>query len=272
MREVSRSEAAASPPSNTGWLGWVDRHPLWLREWRATSRLVRTPWLLGLSSLSMASLVLLVAVGQHEYVPAEAVSRLLFQTFFGTALLFTALVGPAMAASSIALEREGKTWEALLMAGVTPREIDRGKFLGAYTHLGLYWLALLPAAALPHLHGGVTLVETVLGLVMVLVVGAVAVRFGLAISAAVSSTRLALLLTAGASALVCFAVVAGSFGMGEVLRRHGMESVARDTPVFWPVALAREALSYDYFRLLLVPRWRWPSPRGCGCAPWASRR
>ena len=45
--------------------------------------------------------------------------------------------GPTVAANSIASEREGRTWEAVLLTGLTPKDIARGKFLAAYTTIAL---------------------------------------------------------------------------------------------------------------------------------------
>jgi ABC-type transport system involved in multi-copper enzyme maturation permease subunit len=53
-------------------------------------------------------------------------------------VFFAAILPPALASGSITLEREHKTWNALLLSRLKPREIILGKF----------WAALLPVWAL----------------------------------------------------------------------------------------------------------------------------
>lgn len=225
---------------------------LWRREWLASSRLARTPWLVALAGVSLGALLLLV--GMSYDASSADVGRKLFHACFSVTTMFATLFGPAIAANAVALEREGRTWEALVMAGVDPRAIDRGKFLGAYSHLGLYVLALVPAFGIPHLFGGVSFVETLLAIVMVAGIGALAVRFGLLLSSLVSSTRAALLVTLCASAALCFFVGVIAAGATSVLRYDGhMTALDRDGgPVFWPVALVHGRFTFDYARYLLV--------------------
>jgi len=228
-------------------------NPLWRREWLASSRLARTPWLIALAGVSLGALLLFVGVTSSS--PSSDVGRRLFHVCFTMTTLFVTLFGPAIAANAIALEREGKTWEALLMAGVTPRTIDRGKFWGSYTHLGVYLLALVPSFGIPHLFGGVSIAETLLAVVLVLALGGLAVRFGLLLSAIVPSTRSALLVTLCASAALCFFVVLVGAGAGSFLYQEAhMQSLESEAPVVWPVALVNERFGFDYVRyLLLVP-------------------
>jgi hypothetical protein len=231
------------------------RNPLWLREWRAFSRLSRTPWLLGGSTLLLTGVLVLAAIGRGQLESPAAIGQFLFHTCFGLLALFVTLFGPAIAANTVALEREGKTWDALLMAGVKPHAIDRGKFLGAYTHLALYLFALLPCTAIPHLFGGVMHRETLAGVVLVAALGAIAVRIGLLISAALPSTRTALLATVVLSALLCFGLTAAGFEGSRYVEDelHLVTEINRQ-PVFWPVALVRARLGFDYVRfLVLVP-------------------
>jgi len=71
------------------------------------------------------------------------------------------VVGPAIAANSIASEREGRTWEAVLLTGLSPKDITRGKFLAAFTTICLYVVVLAPVGALSFLFGGVTATEVI---------------------------------------------------------------------------------------------------------------
>jgi hypothetical protein len=181
-------------------------------------------------------------------------------------MLFVTLFGPAIAANTIALERDGKTWDALLMAGQSPRSIDRGKFLGAYTHLCLYLLAVAPSFALPHVFGGVRPLETGLGVIMVFVVGALTVRFGLLLSAMVPTARGALVVTLLASAVLSSVASTFGFAMTSHLKDVGLLDFAADGPVFWPVAVADRRFGVDYVRYLVVV------PVGAVVLVWSSLR
>src|ERR1039458_7599201 len=48
------------------------------------------------------------------------------------------VVGPAVAANGVASEREGRTWEAVQLTGLTAKDVARGKFVAAYTTIALY--------------------------------------------------------------------------------------------------------------------------------------
>ena len=132
-------------------------NPVWMRELRALSRLQRTPVILavttGMITLLIASVGGVAAATGTE--PAR-VGNWLYQTFFSLAFALVTWMGPAMAATSIAAERSGHTWEALELTGLGPRAIARGKFLAALTYVSLYLVMLMPVGGLSFLFGGVT--------------------------------------------------------------------------------------------------------------------
>ena len=229
----------------------LTKNPLWLREWRASSRLARTPWLLGGLGLAMAAVLVLQAVdGRHRVL--STLGNDVFQLYFSLSSLFVIFFGPAIAANAIAIERESKTWEALLMSGLSPRKIDHGKFLGAYTHLCLYLFALLPAGAIPHLFGGVTLSQTLLGFGMLFGLGALGVRVGLLMSATLPSTRIALLATVAAAAMLCVGTAGLAFSSRSFLSDEAHFAESLGGPVWWPVALVDEPFGFEYLRYLVV--------------------
>jgi ABC-type transport system involved in multi-copper enzyme maturation permease subunit len=214
-------------------------------------RMARTPRLMALASLALGGLLVFIGAVDND-TPATTAETLL-QVYISTTMLFVTLFGPAIAGNAIALEREGRTWEALLMAGMTPRSIDQGKFLSAYSHLCLYLFTLLPAAAVPHLFGNVSLIETLLAVGMVFVAGALTVRFGLFVSASIPSARMALLCTVAGAAGLCFAIgTLGTVAAQLLSRVAGFHSVSGSTPAFWPVAAARESIGFDYFRYVWI--------------------
>src|SRR3954471_10004928 len=107
---------------------------IWMREMRQSARLARTPWVLFALTLVLSLLMCSIGgIAATTNTAPAVIGQTLFQTFFSLAYLVVILVGPAVAANSIASEREGRTWEAVLLTGLRPKEIARGKFLAAYT-------------------------------------------------------------------------------------------------------------------------------------------
>ena len=91
-----------------------DPNPVWMRELKQAARLTRTPIILAVITGVMA--LLICAVGGVLSVSTEPakVGVGLYHTFFSLAFAVVTWVAPAVAASTIASERSGRTWEALL--------------------------------------------------------------------------------------------------------------------------------------------------------------
>lgn len=227
-------------------------NPLWMREMRQSARLLRTPIILMvlavLVTLLMASMGGLMT-GTRS--PAEA-GVMLFHTYFSLAWFVVTLVGPALAANSIASEREGKTWEAVLLTGMRPSEVARGKFMAAYTAIAMYIVMLAPVGALPFLFGGVTPVEVLVAFVFLFLVAVLSVAFGLAISSKMSSLRGALLVTLlVATPLSIF--VFTTFGFVLSAGAHELwDAVEAGAPVWLPTAYGRAPFSLEYVVYLVV--------------------
>jgi ABC-type transport system involved in multi-copper enzyme maturation permease subunit len=187
----------------------------------------------------------------------------LFQVFFSIAYLVVVIVGPAVAANSIASEREGKTWEAVLLTGLMPKVIARGKFMAAYTTIALYIVVLAPVGALSFLFGGVTALEVVVAFLFLFMVAALAVAFGLAVSSLMSSLRGAIVVT------LMLAICIGpflyvTFGVGASFALHRQwNEVPEGFPIWLPLAYSRATFGLDYvlvlfvlpLLLVLVPAW-----------------
>ncbi|MEM9875681.1 MAG: ABC transporter permease [Myxococcota bacterium] len=183
------------------WRVW--RHapnPLWVREMRQSARLLRTPAILAVVTILVTLLMATVGGGMASGTasPAE-VGRTLYHLYFSVAYFIVAWVGPAIGANAIASEREGRTWEAVLLTGMHPALVARGKFASAFTSMASYLAMLAPVGALPFLFGGVTPWEVLVAFVFLLLIAALAVAFGLAISAQMESLRGALLVALLAS-------------------------------------------------------------------------
>ena len=234
--------------------GWRDEpNPLWMREMRQAARVQVTP--IALAVLTVLMTVLLGAIGgimgETRSSPADA-GQALFQTFFSLAYFVVALIGPALGANTIASEREGHTWEAVLLTGMRPEVVTRGKFLAAYTLIAMYIVMLAPVGALPFLFGGVTPTEVLFAFVLLFALALVAVGFGLAVSAKMQSTRGALviaLLTAVPLSGFCFSI----FGVGgaEFARGTWGDTLSRG-PIWLPRAYAVAPFDLEYLLYLVV--------------------
>ena len=230
----------------------TEPNPIWIREMRQAARLVRTPIILMVLTVLMA--LLMTSIGglvTGSTSPAKA-GLGLFHTYFSLAYFVVALIGPALAANSIASEREGKTWEAVLLTGMRPAEVARGKFLSAYTAIAMYVVMLAPVGAIPFLFGGVTPVEVLVAFVFLFLIALLSVAFGLAISSKMASLRGALLVTlllAVIIALFCFAM----FGFGFSFFAHAIwENVEEGMPVWLPTAYSRAPFGVEYLVYLVV--------------------
>jgi ABC-type transport system involved in multi-copper enzyme maturation permease subunit len=224
---------------------------IWVREMRQNARLGRTPWVLfGLTftlALLMCSIGGLAAASQTT--PA-AIGVALFQIFFSLAYLVVVIVGPAVAANGIAAEREGRTWESVLLTGLKPQAIARGKFMAAYTTIAHFIVVLAPVGALSFLFGGVTATEVVVAFVFLFLFAGLAVAFGLAVSSLMSSLRVALVVT------LILAIVIGPFayfvfGFVTSLGIHKIWAEVPELPVWLPLAYSRSKFGLEYLLLLV---------------------
>ncbi|HYO94666.1 MAG TPA: ABC transporter permease, partial [Polyangiaceae bacterium] len=118
------TEAQSSPTASAGlferirWslrAGLRDPNPVWIRELKQSARLGRTPIILAVVTCVMT--LLIASIGGVLSVTAEPaqVGIGVFHTFFSLAFAVVTWVGPAVAATTIASERSGRTWEALLL-------------------------------------------------------------------------------------------------------------------------------------------------------------
>lgn len=227
-------------------------NPIWIRELKQAARLVRTPIIL--TALSILMTLLMASIGgilSTSKSPAQT-GVVLFQVFFSVAYFVVTLIGPAVAANSIASEREGRTWEAVILTGLRPGIVARGKFLAAFTAIGMYIVMLAPVGALPFLFGGVTAVEVIVAFIFLFLVALLSVAFGLAISSKMASLRAAILITLLlAFPLSILAFLA--FGVGLSAAAHDAWSgVVEGAPIWLPTAFERAPFGLDYVVFLFL--------------------
>jgi ABC-type transport system involved in multi-copper enzyme maturation permease subunit len=272
MSAQTGSPSVPPPPPNLGLLGRAryalqrlqqDPNPVWMRELRQSARLQRTPVIL--MTITVAVALLICSVGGIASVTAEPakVGVGVFHTFFSLAFALVTWMGPAVAASTIAGEKNGRTWEALALTGLPAERIARGKFLAAYTYLALYLVMLAPVGALPFLFGGVTATEVILAFFCCFVFAALAISFGLALSSKFQSTAAAIIVTLLVTLTTSFQIY-GGLGIGLSMVVHEQwPAVPQGPPVWLPTAWVRADLGLPYLAFLvvlpavavLVPAW-----------------
>jgi ABC-type transport system involved in multi-copper enzyme maturation permease subunit len=238
-------------------------NPLWIRELRQSARLPRTQVVLTLLTIAMTLIIAVIGGLVSVWNSPADTGVIIFQTFFSLAYFLVTLIGPAVAANSIASEREGRTWEAVLLTGLPPGVIARGKFLSAFTAISMYLVMLAPVGALPFLFGGVTATEVVVAFAGLFLLALLSIAFGLAMSSLMSSMRAAIVL----SLLLAFPLSILTFLGGGVglsyAAHHAWPGVAEGPPIWLPTAYERAPfdLSYVVFLVLLplivvgLPAW-----------------
>lgn len=229
-------------------------NPVWIRELKQSARLSRTPVILAVVT-GMATL-LIASVGGVLSVTAEPaqVGIGVFHTFFSLAFSIVTAVGPAVAAATIASEKSGHTWEALLLTGLTPAGIARGKFLAALTYVLSYVVMLAPVGGLSFLFGGVAPAEVLLAFLLLGLIAALSVAFGLAMSSKFVSPAAAILVTL----LVALPLAGLAYGLGGVALSFAAHElwpgVTAGAPVWLPTAYVRADFGPSYLVFLLA----WP--------------
>lgn len=245
-------QAANSGAWQRAWSFRGHPNPLWVRELRQASRIKRTPFVL-MSVTIVAALTMGAVSGMAPSQTSSAeVGSLLFQVFFSMAYFVVALVGPAVGANNIASEREGKTWEPLILTGFPARSMAHGKFLSALTSVLQYLAILTPVGALPFLFGGVSATEVVLAFFGLVVLSSLGVGFGLAVGSSISSGRIAIVVAVIAAASLAIATY---YVVGILLSKQVNDIwnvVPSRRPVWLPTALANAPLSADYIVVLIL--------------------
>lgn len=230
----------------------TDPNPIWIRELKQAVRLARTPIILCVLTILMTMLIAGIGGIMASSESPSTTGIVLFHVFFSVAYFVVTLVGPTVAANCVAAEREGRTWEAVLLAGLEPGMIARGKFLAAYTNISLYIVMLAPVGALPFLFGGVTATETIVAFLFLFLIALMSVAFGLSISSKMTSMRGAIAVTL-LLALPFSAFTFIMFGPVMSIAAHkAWSSVPEGPPIWLPTAYSRAPFDAVYVLSLFV--------------------
>lgn len=238
----------------------AEPNPILVKELRAT---FRTPLFVRFLYLSTGLVGLLVlatgaAVASGEVPPAE-VGQVVFHLFFGATLLVLSVVAPGYASAGITSEREQRTWESLELSGMSPGRVVVGKFAAAYAAIALVLVALSPVVGIAFLFGGVSPGQVFFGFASMLVALAPAVAFGVALSARLASTRLAIVLATVLYVPVVLVGVSLLGVLGEVV--GDAWGLATPGPFFYTEALATRLDRLDTWAVLVAgPLWGFGMP------------
>ncbi len=172
-----------------------DPNPILVKELRAIFRANLYVRFLYLATGALAIFVLGIgATAASQGTTPARVGQVLFQLFLGLSLLVITLVAPGYASASITAEHEQHTWESLLLSGMSPWRIVFGKLAACYASIALVLIAFAPVLGIAFLFGGVAPLQVAVGFGSLLVVLLPAVAYGVAISARLRSTRLAIVI------------------------------------------------------------------------------
>ena len=172
-----------------------DPNPILLKEFRAT---LRTPLFVRMLYVLTGMVALLVvgigaAFGDESYVTPANVGQGLFQTFFSIIAFTICLFVPAYSATAITSERETRTYESLVLSDMSATRIILGKFFAYFGSAVLILIAVSPVISIAFLFGGVSPSGVLVAFISTLVLLAVATSFGIAVSARLENTRMAIL-------------------------------------------------------------------------------
>jgi ABC-2 type transport system permease protein len=129
--------------------------------------------------------------------PGEQMGRLLFLWLALLQTFFLSLTGAVLAGSSISLEREQRTFEAVRLTRLSVGEVLIGKYLSLLLLLALLIVTSIPIACLGFLFGGVAPTEVVRATLLTLASTAAALAVGLACSAFCRRSSLAVAAASG---------------------------------------------------------------------------
>jgi hypothetical protein len=228
-----------------------DPNPILLKELRAT---LRTPLFVRFLYLCTGLVAIVVLMGSATFsgtntAPAE-VGRAIFHLFFGTLALVLVFAAPSQAASAFTLEKETKTWESLLLSGMSPTRIVLGKFFAVYGSILLVVIAVAPVIGVGFLFGGVSPLAVLVGFGWLLGALAVAVSFGIAVSVRMESTRSSVSATTVIFIPLALMWSAAVVALGEPARSAW--GTPFDGPIWFGPAFAERYDALDAWLLLIV--------------------
>lgn len=229
----------------------ADANPILLKEMLS---ILRTKLFIRFLYLSTGVLALSVLVGGSTiaagHLAPATVGQIVFQIFFTLALVVIILVAPAHAATFITGEREGRTYESLILSGMDAWRIVRGKFLASFASLSLVLVAFSPIVGIAFLFGGISPTHVFFAFLALFGALAVSVSFGIAISARLKTTRVAILIAFSLAVPSGMIFVPSLAGMGEAA--HSAWGLGMHGPFWFAEALGERFFEWDTFALVFL--------------------
>ncbi len=252
-RRKAASEAPRPPVGDEPVL-WREEHVEGVAPLAALRRVSRRVGVLLTAAVSLAVLGLLYA-DQATGPPPGGMDKYLFQLKVGLVVTLTAgLVVGVRSSSAVTREREGRTWEALLLSPLVTRKVVEQKFRGILQAARPYLYAYaVPALTLALVHGFTTLDSATLASARpVQIVLSALTDFLLAGLWLVSA--FALMHWVAASGLACSAAAASSWR--SLLRTFGMSGCLGLVLCLFPSLLLGMAISFSLeFRPRYGAQW-----------------
>ncbi|MAW61956.1 MAG: hypothetical protein CMJ94_14155 [Planctomycetes bacterium] len=249
----------------------LDRvNPVLVKEVRQAvrGRSFRGSFILSLAVSAIVSAVVLANLDVND--PSE-LAQSGTRMFFALHLVFlfcTLIAVPVQAHRSMAMERDERTFDALLISGLSPAQIVLGKWLSAGITIGLFLVAMLPffatAATLYGLDLLVALMLTLLGISIGLTLSLLGIlAAAMAKTKAAGSILMMVFLGACGFALMALANVGNAlvfFGSGfgstsEFLVAMGLMIAASFFSLLWLHGLAVASISHPEENGFLRVRW-----------------
>lgn len=231
-------------------IGRFWKNPLFLREATQRTRLLWTP--LGLLAITVLLTLIIGTIGGLMLAGSARPAQIgiaLFHTFFSVAFFVVIVAGSTVAANSVAAERDGKTWEPLVLTGISTNDVAKGKLASALSSIGTYIVMIAPVGAMSFLFGGVTAIELACAYVWLAIFGVLSAAFGLALSS-VMTVRGAVVVTLLLTFFLSPFLFGAGWGVGAAVSNVVKE--VDPYPAWLPTAYDRMPFGLDYVSWLVV--------------------
>lgn len=187
--------------ANSRFLSGLLQNPVTVKELRSRMRgrrafVVLTAYL-TLMGLFITILYALYSAAANQTFgpdPAQA-GKAVYGAVLGVQVVVVVLLGPAFTAAAISGEKERQTYDLLRTTLLPPRALVTGKLVSALSYVFLLILAALPLQSIAFLLGGVSVVEMVISVLLVLVSAVAYALLGLYFSSRMRSTLGAVVVT-----------------------------------------------------------------------------
>lgn len=217
-------------------------HPVVWVELLQAVRIRYLPLLIT-AALMLCTLAVAVVGGLlSTSVDAAELGSIVYQIFFGSVFALTAWLSPLLGAWLIAREQRDHTRDALILSGLSGREIARGKFLAGMSLFGSALALLLPVGALSFVAGGVAASEVLFAGLWLGIFGCMGVAVGCAIGARAQRPSKALGMALGSGLFASLIGFVGFGVAGAYFAHQVWPEVISAVPVWLPLAYSRARL------------------------------